>query len=80
MKVVSCEKIFDETIYELDTDEQVTLDLKYGYWEYEYGYNGFTYCSGSFRVEDGVVIDYDGVFSLPEAVMFCLSLNYKLDL
>lgn len=49
-------------------------------WEY-YRESDDTYMSGGFDVEDNVVVDYDGVFELPEEVQSALiKCGFTLDL
>ena len=49
-------------------------------WEYYRAYDD-TYLSGGFTTENNVVVDYDGVFELPEEVQSALiKCGYTLDL
>lgn len=50
-------------------------------WEYEKNNDDDTYVSGNFVTDGNTVIDYDGIYDLPVAVILALSaLGYDIDL
>lgn len=50
-------------------------------WEYEENNDDDTYVSGNFVTDGNTVIDYDGIYDLPVAVILALSaLGYDIDL
>ena len=68
-----------ENIY-FDTQEWVAIDKSEGLWEYQEGDDEESYISGGFVVDGGTVIDYDGCYELPKAVMLALALFYEMDI
>lgn len=50
-------------------------------WEYEKNKDDDTYVSGSYVTDGSVVIDYDGIYELPVAVILALSdMGFDIDL
>lgn len=58
--------------YYMDGGVNVTIWPKLEVWEYCVEGDGETHCSGIYITEEGAVIDYDGVFELPEEVVEAL--------
>lgn len=70
-----------QSVYCFEGDRyHVALYLNAQVWEYEDENDSVSYCSGTYEVADNTVIDYDGVFELPKAVVYALELEgFKLD-
>lgn len=82
MKIIE-HKIIGNSVHEyfFDTGESVGFDFQSLWWEYlKDPEDPETYMSGCLVLEDDTIIDYDGCYELPQAVMTCLALHYKLDL
>ncbi len=68
-----------ENIY-FDTQEWVAINKSEGSWEYQEGDDDDSYISGGFVVDGVTVVDYDGCYEMPEAVMLSLALFYDMDI
>lgn len=80
MKITNQEKKDGvENIY-FDTQEWVAINKAEGIWEYQKGDNDESYISGGFVVDGSTVIDYDGCFELPKAVILSLAQFYDMEI
>lgn len=76
LKWTSCTRFF-----RFDNGAEVCIWFLDGMWEYQSDLNDDdTYISGNYYCDGDTVIDYDGVFELPQEVKIALSKRYKLDL
>lgn len=80
MRISNVNKEGEITNVYFDNGVWVGLYKEEGLWEFQIGDDDDSYLSGGFVLDGGVVIDYDGVFELPEEVEKALRHFYKIDL
>ncbi len=86
MKIISRneEVNFGEKVHNFYFDENDTwvgITPSSGSWEIQDGEDDETYMSGGYVVDGNTVIDYDGCYELPAAVILALSeFGYDIDL
>ena len=86
MKIISRneEVNFGEKVHNFYFDENDTwvgISPSSGSWEIQDGEDDETYMSGGYVVDGNTVIDYDGCYELPAAVILALSeFGYDIDL
>ncbi len=80
MKITKREKKDGVENFYFDTEEWVAIDKSEGLGEYQEGDDEESYMSGGIVVDGGEVIDYDGCYSLPQAVILALGQIFDVDI
>lgn len=81
MKITEEKEWAGSSVFWFDNGSMVWIQDFDGFWEYQSDLkDDDTYISGNYYCDGDTVIDYDGVFELPEEVKIALSTKYKLDL